>query len=238
MDNKQWTLVWEDDFNGDSIDTNNWGYEIGKIRNNELQYYTNSSKNSYVKDSCLIIEGIRESYKGSDYTSASLNTLGKRDFLYGKIEMRARLPYGAGIWPAFWTLGTDIGKCGWPKCGEIDIMELIGGNSRNDTSDSRIHANIHYPDKKPPAPNNTYSLKDVKFADDFHIIGCIWEEKSISWYVDDDEYYSVDISEISEFHKPQYILVNLAIGGNWPGSPDESTVFPQKYYIDWIRYYK
>jgi len=233
---KDWILEWSDEFDDKQIDTSVWGYEIGKIRNHELQYYTDNEKNAYIENGCLVINGIKEDFKDSEYTSASLNTLGKKSFLYGKIEMRAKLPYGQGIWPAFWTLGVNIPQIGWPKCGEIDIIEMIGGTSEG-KSDSRIHANLHYPDKRPPGKGNKFTLENAKFADDFHVIGIIWDEEKVSWYVDDELYYSDSIIGIEAFHKPQYILLNLAIGGDWPGSPDETTVFPQKYYIDYVRYY-
>ena len=237
MSGRIWNLIWEEHFDGSEINKNTWGYEIGKIRNNELQYYTDRKENAYLQDSCLVIEGRKESFMDSGYTSASLNTRGKKSFLYGKIEMYAKLPYGQGIWPAFWTLGENIREVGWPKCGEIDIMELVGGTGNKELGDDKVLANIHSPSKIPPIKNNSYILKQGKYADDFHIIGCVWTEKNISWYVDGDMYCSADISDIEAFHKPQYILVNLAIGGNWPGDPDETTMFPQKYYIDYIRYY-
>ena len=240
MSERKYTLVWEDDFNGESINRDNWGNEIGFIRNHELQYYTDSPENAYIEDGCLVIRAVPTGKEDVKYTSASLNTYGKRSFLYGRIEMRAKLPYGKGIWPAFWTLGTDIRQHGWPFCGEIDIMELIGTGSKTAAEigmgDGVISGTIHYPNKKDHLKR--CELLDGKYADDFHIIGMEWTKQHILWYVDGIIYNKVDISDLPSFHKEHYILLNIAVGGDWPGSPDESTVFPQRYIIDWVRYYK
>jgi beta-glucanase (GH16 family) len=239
MENKKWKLIWSEEFDEGKINTNLWNYEFGYIRNHELQYYTDKPENAYIEDDKLVLEARKVDYKGYKYTSASINTKNKKGFLYGRMEMRAKLPDGKGLWPAFWMLGTSFeGDSDWPECGELDIMELVGGSE----GDSTVYANIHCPN-----PNgewhfsyeggNTFVLQGQKFSDDYHIIGIEWDENEIKWYVDDNYYFTADIRHIPCFHREQFILLNLAVGGGWPGAPDENTVFPKKYYIDWIRYY-
>lgn len=242
---KDYKLVWSEEFDGPEIDRSTWGYELGYVRNNELQEYVDAPENSYIEDSCLVIKSIKTGDPERPYTSASLNTHGKKEFLYGKLEMRAKLPFGKGIWPAFWTLGVNIRETPWPACGEIDIMELVGGTNKtfatcpfNDhMGDDVCQATIHYPNEK-KAMQRAFELKDGNFCDDFHVFGIEWTENCIKCYVDNVIYNKLDITDIPAFHKPHYVLVNTAIGGGWPGDPDDTTVFPQKYYIDWIRYYK
>lgn len=245
MEKNDYKLVWSEEFDGSEINRDIWQYEIGYVRNNELQYYTDSPENSYVEDSCLVIKSIKTGDEKCPYTSASLNTMGTKEFLYGKLEMRAKLPFGTGIWPAFWTLGVNIEETPWPACGEIDIMEMVGGNGRDIAvcpfgdyvSDSVVQATIHYPEEK-YGLQRALELADRKFCDDFHIFGIEWTKDYIKFYVDNIIYNSIDIREIPALHLPQYVLVNTAVGGGWGGAPDDTTVFPQKYYIDWIRYYK
>lgn len=238
-------LVWSEEFDGSEIDRNTWRFEEGYVRNNELQCYCDSPENAYIEDSCLVIKSIKTGDEECPYTSASLNTHGKKEFLYGKLEMRAKLPCGEGIWPAFWTLGVNIKDTPWPACGEIDIMEMVGGKGRDIStcpfgdyvSDSTVQATVHYTDEK-KGLQRAFEFSDRKFCEDFHIFGIEWTEEHIKFYVDNVIYNSVDIRDIEAFHKPQYVLVNTAIGGSWAKDPDDTTEFPQKYYIDWIRYYK
>ena len=245
MNNKEYKLVWSDEFDEPQINTDVWGWEEGYVRNGEHQLYTKAPENSYIKDSCLVIESIKTGDKDCPYTSASLNTYGKKEFLYGKIEMRAKLPYGEGIWPAFWMLGVNIKEKPWPECGEIDIMEMVGGNGRDIAtcpfgdyvSDSVCQATIHYTNEQ-PGLQRAFEFADRKLCDDFHVYGVEWTEEYLKFYVDNVIYNSCDIRELPAFHKPHYVLVNTAIGGDWAKGCDETTVFPQKYFIDWIRYYK
>lgn len=242
---KEYKLVWQDDFDGPEIDRTVWGFEKGYVRNNELQKYTDSPENAYIEDSCLVIKSTKTDDPNCPYLSASLNTYSKRNFLYGKLEMRAKLPFGKGIWPAFWSLGQNISTCPWPACGEIDIMEMVGGtNTTNSTcpfcdhmGNNVVQATIHYPDEL-PGMQRAIELSDGDFSDDFHIFGIEWTKDYIKAYCDGYVYNKLDISNQPAFHLPHYLLVNTAIGGFWPGDPDETTVFPQKYYIDWIRYYQ
>ncbi|HEY0607430.1 MAG TPA: glycoside hydrolase family 16 protein [Herpetosiphonaceae bacterium] len=240
-----WTLAWSDEFNGPNIDTSNWGYEIGYVRNNELQYYTNRPENARIENGQLLIEGRKESYNGYAYTSASLITKGKRQFQYGRIEMRAKLPYSQGTWPAFWTLGvkgSPVDTACWPATGEIDIMELIGGGVR----DSQSYGTAHWNQGDDPScgaghasNGRMYQLPAGKFADDYHIFAVEWDATQIKWFVDGTQFHTLDITTAnqSELRQPHYLLLNLAIGGNWPGSPDATSVFPMKYYIDYVRVY-
>lgn len=235
---KKWELVWNDEFEGTCIDRDKWGFELGYIRNNELQYYTDRKENAWIENSNLIIEARKEDFNGFKYTSASLNTKGKNSFKYGRIEIRAKLPYGKGIWPAFWTLGNSFGTSGWPVCGEIDIMELVGGGVVND---STTYANLHWGENgNHKNVKGSTVLESGIFADDYHNIGVEWDENHISWFVDDKIYetFIIDKKGMKSFHEPHFILINLAVGGEWPGDPYEATVFPQRYYIDWIRIYK
>ena len=231
-------LVWQDEFDGEVIDREKWGYEIGYIRNNELQGYTDRLENARLENSMLVIEGRKEMFENFDYTSASVNTKGHFGFKYGKLEMRAKLPKGQGIWPAFWTLGINIDDIGWPRCGEIDVMEMVGGTAGGEHIS---YATVHYPDEDgnhKSQGGGKYELEKGLLSDDFHIYSVDWNEKTISWEVDGNLFFTANIEEIACFHKEHYILLNLAIGGGWPGSPNEETAFPQKYLIDWVRVYK
>ena len=234
------TLVWSDEFNtasGTQPNPADWGYEIGYIRNNELQYYTNSANNAYMDGSGnLVIKAIKDSisYPGYAYTSASINTYGKHSWQYGRIEMRAKLPYGKGIWPAFWGMG-DSGS--WPACGEIDTMEMIGGGAGYD---NKAYGTAHWDDGGHQSSGGSYTLPSGNFSDAYHIFAIEWNATTITWYVDSTAYFSTNISSAaqSELRQPFDIMLNLAVGGSWPGNPDGSTVFPQYYYIDYVRIYQ
>lgn len=235
---KNETLVWQENFDGAEINRDEWSFEKGYIRNNELQFYEDSNKNAFIRNGKLVLRALKTNNPQKPYTSASINTRYGQHFLYGRIEMRAKLPFGQGIWPAFWTLGTDIGTVGWPKCGEIDIFELIGGNTVYPNGDGRIHTNIHTPEPANNKIGGLFELRNSSFADDFHIFGINWTEKLLEFYVDNIIFCRWNIEDVPELHKPHYILLNIAVGGNWPGPPEDTTVFPQEYVVDWIRYYK
>ena len=233
-----------------SIDGTKWTYDLGTGAdkglngwgNNELQYYTNRSENARIEDipgggRALVIEALKESYQGSSYTSARLLTQGLQDWTYGRIEARIKLPIGKGIWPAFWMLGSNISTNPWPECGEIDIMEYLGQEP------SRVHGTIHY--GNPHAYEGaSYNLPNGNFSDDFHVFGIVWSKGEIRWTVDGETYqikrnWSSSLGDFpAPFDRPFFILLNLAVGGNWPGYPDESTEFPQKMYVDWVRVYQ
>jgi len=242
----RWDLYWSDEFNGEHIDTTKWSFQkepAGRF-NEEWQRYTTSSKNAYVENNQLVIKAIHESdTHGLDqYSSARLNTAGKFSFKYGKISAKIKLPYSEGIWPAFWLLGANIDENGgdtpWPSCGEIDILELYGSND-----DAAIEVNAHFANslgKHDQMHAKAYKLKEGIFADDFHIFELEWTPHKLIWYVDGNEVTSFDISseKYTEFHKEFFLLLNIAVGGTFAGRPDESSVFPQYMYVDWIRVYK
>ncbi len=244
-----WTLVWSDEFNGpdgSSVDRSKWVVETGGDGwgNQELEYYTDRSENASVHDGNLVIRALPEKYTGPDgvkrnYTSARLKTFGKFSQTYGRFEARIKIPYGQGMWPAFWMLGDDIDKVGWPACGEIDIMENIGKEP------AIIHGSIHGPGYVGGAGIEapyTLSAKQ-RFADDFHIFAIEWDTESISFYVDKDLYVRRTRADLKPgwkwvFDKPFFLILNLAVGGDWPGNPDETTVFPQPMLVDYVRVYQ
>lgn len=232
-----YTSVWSDEFNGTNINTNDWTFETGAggWGNNEWQYYRR--ENAWVEEGTLVIEARKETYSGSSYTSTRMITKGKQSFTYGRVDIRALLPEGQGIWPALWMLGENISSVGWPKCGEIDIMEMIGGNNRENT----VHGTLHWDNNGDHASSGgNYTLATGTFSDKFHVFTIIWDKNLITWYVDDKKFYVLDITPagLSEFHQPQFFIFNIAVGGNWPGYPDNTTNFPQKMKVDYVRVFQ
>ncbi len=237
----KYQLVWADEFNHSALDTNFWTIEVNGHGggNNELQYYTDKPSNIRFEEGMLVIEAHKEQYLGKQYTSARIKTQKKAFWRYGRIEARMKLPYGQGMWPAFWMLGENISSLGWPKCGEIDIMEMIGGKANDSTVYSTLHwANIENGGHK--QHGDTLKLNSGKLADDFHIYAAEWDENTIKAYCDSTCFFTININtpEMQAFHKDFFIILNYAVGGNWPGSPDETTVFPQKMLVDYVRVYK
>lgn len=231
------SLVWRDEFDGNKLDSW-WSYEIGGHGwgNNELQYYQEA--NTTVTDGYLIITARKENKEGKDYTSSRLITKEKKEFQYGRVDIRALLPKGQGIWPALWMLGSNISEVDWPRCGEIDIMEMIGGTGKDNT----LHGTAHWDDSgKHTYRGGSTTLPDGKiFADEFHVFSILWDSTSITWFLDDVQYYVMDTtpSEMSEFNNKFYFIFNVAVGGNWPGSPDEITTFPQRLIVDYVRVFQ
>jgi beta-glucanase (GH16 family) len=245
----RWSLVWNDEFNGpngSALDRSKWVFDIGADvwGNQELEYYTSRPQNVFIQDGNLVIEARRENYKGPDgvsknYTSGRLKTAGKFSQTYGRFEARIKIPTAEGTWPAFWMLGNDIEKAGWPACGEIDIMENIGKEP------STVHGSIHGPGYVGgdgiEAP---YTLPGkLRFADDFHIFAVEWEPDAIRFYVDGDLYATRTRSDLRPgwkwvFDHPFFLLLNLAVGGDWPGNPNPGTVFPQRMLVDYVRVYQ
>lgn len=236
-----WRLVWADEFNqpdGSSPDTNKWRFDVGGggWGNNEWQYYTSRTNNARIEGGCLIIEARQESYQGSNYTSARLKTQGRASWLYGRFEARIQIPRGQGIWPAFWMLGTNIASVGWPQCGEIDIMENIGREP------NLVHGTVHGPGYSGGGGiGGAYALPGGgAFADDFHVFAVEWTTNRIEWFVDGQRYFTVTPSNLPPgapwvFDRPQFLLLNVAVGGNWPGYPDATTTFPQRMRVDYVR---
>jgi len=236
---QDWELVWSDEFDSTSLDLDSWTYEIGGNGwgNNELQYYTDREENLYLQDGKLIIKAIEENYGGRPYTSARIKTQNKRFYQYGKIEAGIKQPYGQGIWTAFWMMGQNISSAGWPACGEIDIMEMIGGQDRENT----VYGTAHWDNNSDHAQyGDSYTLSSGTFSDDFHVFSIEWNQNSIKWYVDNILYNTIDLtpSGLSEFHQEFFIILNLAVGGTWPGYPDTTTVFPQYLEVDYVRVYQ
>lgn len=229
-------LVWSDEFNGSSIDTSKWGYEIGTGSwgwgNNEQQYYTNRGENAYVSGGSLHIRAKRESYGGMNYTSARLNTKGKFSFTYGYVEARLALPSSQGIWPAFWMLGANIDEVEWPKCGEIDIMEAI--NAENKT-----YGTCHWDNNGHVEYGKSTSNFDIT---QYHTYGMQWDNQYIKMFVDGNKIYEIYIGNNSggtdEFHRPFYLLLNVAVGGQWPGYSINDSAFPQEMKVDYVRVYQ
>jgi beta-glucanase (GH16 family) len=231
-----WTLVWSDEFSSSTINTANWTFDIGTGSsgwgNNELEYYTSRSQNARIENGNLIIQALKESYGGMSYTSARLKTQGLKSWTYGKVEARIKIPTGQGIWPAFWMLGNNISSVSWPACGEIDIMEHIN-------TESVIHGTMHW-DYNGYANYGTTS-PSLDFSQ-YHVYTIEWNSSAIKWFVDGTQYLEGNIANsingTDEFHRPFFILLNLAVGGNWPGSPNSSTVFPATMYVDYVRVYQ
>ncbi|MBN1950798.1 MAG: family 16 glycosylhydrolase [Bacteroidales bacterium] len=239
---QEYELVWSDEFDGSGLDTAIWNYEIGTGNNNELQYSTSRPENIFVSDGKLTIRGLQESYGGMNYTSARINTHDKFNFTYGKIEAYMKLPYGQGIWPAFWLLGESIYDIGWPGCGEIDIMEMVGGDDPG-KGDDIIHSTLHWGsiiNGGHPYYGLSYQLDEGIFNDAFHLVSTVWDDNTIRTYCDSVLFFTIDVhtSEFDAFDERFFIILNMAIGGDWPGSPDASTVFPQDFQIDYVRLYK
>lgn len=238
------TLVWQDEFEGDALNAGNWTNEIGTGEwgwgNGELQYYR--KENTAVKDGYLIITAKKEGFEGSQYTSSRIVTQGKQSFQYGRIDIRAKLPHGQGIWPALWLLGDNFSSVGWPKSGEIDLMEMVGGGVK----DSQVHGTLHWDHNGSHASygsgqaNGPYTLEGAKFSDEFHVFTLIWDKNAIKWLVDDKQFFEVDIKPegLSEFHQKFFLIFNVAVGGQWPGSPDASTTFPQQMVVDYVRVFQ
>lgn len=241
-----WQLVWADEFDGadgSAPDPEKWVFDLGGggWGNNELQTYTDRRENAAIRDGMLVIRAVKESFAGRDgvrreYTSARLKTLGRFSRAYGRFEARIKVPRGQGIWPAFWMLGDDIESAGWPRCGEIDIMENIGREPLI------VHGTLHGPGYSgAQGIGGAFSSPGGRpFADDFHVFSIEWEPQTIRWAVDGTVYQTRTASDLPAgarwvYDHPFFMLLNVAVGGNWPGSPDATTSFPQEMQVDWVR---
>jgi beta-glucanase (GH16 family) len=232
-----YTLAWRDEFSGAALNTSDWTYELGGggWGNNEAQYYR--AQNTSVANGHLTIEARQENFGGRNYTSSRLITKDKQSFRYGRIDIRAVMPEGQGMWPALWMLGSNISSVGWPRSGEIDIMEMVGGSGREDT----VHGTGHWDNDGSYASfGRSYTLNSGTFADEFHVFSIEWDSSQIRWYVDGQQYNALSISSagLSEFREEFFFIFNIAVGGNWPGYPDGSTVFPQRMLVDYVRVFE
>lgn len=236
-----YSLAWHDEFEGTEIDPASWQFEIGNgpggWGNNELEYYTDSRSNAFTADGKLVIEARQEQRHGYQYTSTRMITKGKREFVYGRVDIRAKLPKGQGIWPALWMLGSDIDSVGWPACGEIDIMEFLGHQP------NKVYGTLHWGADwtQHKSLGRSYSFFG-NFNDQFHVFSLIWEKDSYKILVDDQTFLTATSNDITPgnnpFTKPHYFIFNVAVGGNWPGSPDTTTFFPQRMIVDYIRVFQ
>lgn len=254
----EWKLVWCDEFDYQGLpDSTKWTYEQGFVRNMELQYYTHERKeNARVQNGMLVLETRKESYLNAaynvqagetdwrrknqyaEYTSASVTTQGKAGWRYGKIEVRAKLPTGKGMWPAIWMLGTNITDVGWPACGEIDIMENVGFNP------DLIHANVHTEKYNHVKGNNKGSaIKVPQPHESLHIYAIEWDAKKIDFFIDDQKYFTYVNEgsgvEVWPFDQAFYLILNIAFGGSW-GSQEgiDEQILPQRMYVDYVRVYQ
>ena len=235
------TLVWSDEFDGNTINTAAWTFETGNNNgwgNAELENYTGRTQNAFVSKGNLIIEARKESLAGSAYTSARMITKNKQVFTYGRIDIRAKVPTGKGIWPALWMLGNNIDQAGWPACGEMDIMELVGQEP------NKVHGTLHW------GANTTlhaskeagYVLPSGTFDQQFHVFSMVWVKDQVQIYIDDILYNTITTSNTAgsnyPFNSNFFFIFNVAVGGTWPGPPDANTVFPQRMIVDYVRVFQ
>jgi beta-glucanase (GH16 family) len=238
-----YTTEWQDEFSGTALDLTSWSFDVGGSGwgNNELQYYTdNRPDNIYLSNGNLIIQAKKEVFSTREYTSSRIITKGKKEFTFGRIDIRAKLPVGKGIWPALWMLGKKIDQVKWPSCGEIDIMELVGKEP------NKVHGTLHWASASSSTARvqygTSYTLTSGTYADKFHVFSVIWEADKVEIFMDDISYYKFNRSNVGAaaypFNEPFFLLFNVAVGGDWPGSPDASTIFPQQMVVDYVRVFK
>jgi len=233
-------LAWSDEFNGNSLNTNNWGYDLGGSGwgNQELENYTNRTQNVFVSAGHLIIEARQESYGGNNYTSGRIVTAGLQQFTYGRIDIRAKLPVSKGMWPALWMLGSNISTVPWPGCGETDIMELVG------SAPSQVTGSMHWQQTggSEGTYNGNYDLSSGDFSQQFHVFSLVWKQDSVQFLVDDHLYVNGSSANVLSgtypFNSPFFFIFNVAVGGNWPGPPDNTTIFPQRMFVDYVRVFQ
>lgn len=234
-------LVMSEDFDESGApDPTMWRFDIGTGNNgwgnNELQYYTDRTQNIKVEDGMLKITALKESFMGSSYTSARILTKGKFEQKYGRIEARIKLPIGKGLWPAFWMLGANSDTQTWPQCGEIDIMEYLGSKPTS------VFGSVHGPGYSGSnAISKDYTLTNDRFDNGFHVFGIEWDENYINYYVDNVLYNQITPADVPGewvFNQPFYIILNMAVGGNFPGRPNSETRFPQTMLVDYVRVYQ
>ncbi len=238
-DYAEMSLVWSDEFDGPEINMDNWTFELGDgcpdlcgWGNNELQSYTDEAANARIAEGRLIITAIEAGV--NNYTSARMVSRDKQEFEFGRIDIRAKLPEGQGIWPAIWMLGENIDAVGWPRCGEIDIMELVGHQPK------ASHGTAHYNKGGHEYVGSSYVIAN-KFSEEFHVFSIFWDRDVIKWYVDYNKFFEIsskDVGSTYPFNNPFFFIMNIAVGGNWPGEPDQTTLFPQEMHIDYVRVFQ
>jgi beta-glucanase (GH16 family) len=232
-------LVWSDEFDGSTLDATKWAPEVRDVWfNNELQATTNSRDNVTVTNGNLVITAKRETYNGRDYTSARINTKGKKDFVFGRIDTRAKLPKGKGIWPAIWMLGSNDATAPWPNCGEIDIMELRGSAPKMNLSTVHYGTNATTDHKQ---MGTSYTLPGTDdFSNDYHIFTVIRSRDQMRFFIDGNLYYTLTSGQVTPypFNNPFYMILNVAVGGDFDGNPNATTTFPQQMLVDYVKYYQ
>lgn len=248
-----WTLVWSDEFDGAAgtvPKAANWNYDLGNKEadgwgNHEFQYYTANPRNAQLDGSGMLLITAEKAAnpgpcwngKPCEYTSARIHTGNKVSFTYGKVEARMKLPSGQGIWPAFWALGADLATVGWPKSGEIDIMEFVG------KTPNTTYGTLHGPGYSGAQGISKPREFGVPVGNDFHTYTIIKRPNEIIWQVDGVDFHRLTPASLPAggtwvFEKPSFVILNLAVGGDWPGAPDATTVFPAQMKVDWVRIYK
>jgi beta-glucanase (GH16 family) len=232
-------LVWADEFDGTALNSDFWSFETGNGTNgwgnNELQFYR--TQNTSIQDGHLVITAKKEPFGGKEYTSSRIITKSKKEFRYGRVDIRAALPKGQGIWPALWMLGSNFDTVSWPACGEIDIMEMIGGGGRENT----VYGTVHWQNEGKNAKyEGKTTLSSGTFSDQFAVYSITWDATSIRWFVDNKQYHVIDTTpaELDEFRRNFFFIFNVAVGGNWPGSPNTTTTFPQHMIVDYVRVFQ
>lgn len=244
LEQRNWQLVWSDDFDGaagTSPDPAKWTFDVGTggngWGNQELQYYTNRPENAALDGAGhLVITAKKETFSGAPFTSARIKTQGLFTQAYGRIEARLKTPYGPGLWPAFWMLGANIDSAGWPQCGEIDVMELRG------QAPNIINGSVHGPGYSGGAAiTRSFSFTGKRFDTDFHLFAIEWGKDYIDYFVDETLYQRITPDDLTGewvFDHPVFILLNVAVGGNYVGFPTSQTPFPQQMTIDYVRAYR
>lgn len=235
-------LVWADEFKGSAVNLSDWTFEIGNGQNgwgnNELQYYR--AENTFVHNNeYLVIEARNEIFGGHQYTSSRMITRGKQEFKFGRIDIRAASPKTQAIWPALWMLGSNFQQVGWPACGEIDILEILGHEP------NRAHGTVHWgpnSNQRQQKSASTFSGPAGDFHERFHVYTIIWEENKIEWYIDDVKFHTVTSADMNGYDYPFnnefFFIFNIAVGGLWPGYPDATTRFPQHLIVDYVRVFQ
>ena len=234
---ENYKLVWNEKFSSETLDTNSWNIELRKPGwvNNELQAYTDREQNIYIENNNLIIRAVKENYNDANYTSGRINTSGKYSWKYGRFEIRAKIPKKKGVWPAIWLLSDNIFSEGWPKCGEIDIMEHIN-------NEDIIYGTIHSEEYNHMTETQIGGNVTIENLDtQFHTFGLEWNSESLIWFIDDKIYHRVNKKEYFKdkwpFDSNYFLIINQAIGGFWPGNPSEDFT-DSEYIIDWIKVYQ
>jgi beta-glucanase (GH16 family) len=235
-----YSLAWSDEFSGNTISQDNWNFESGGSGwgNHELEYYTGRVQNAFQSNGNLVIEARSESFGGNNYTSARMTTQNKKQFKFGRIDIRAKLPVTTGMWPALWMLGANISSVPWPACGETDIMELVGSDSR------KVFGTAHYNNSAGThdSKGGNYAITGEDFSQKFHVFSIIWKQDSIQWLVDDHEYFTTTKALTGTtaypFNAESFFILNVAVGGDWPGPPGGTTNLPQRMFVDYIRVFQ